>query len=699
MYRILFKNDYKTLATDFEMFYNTCKSLFNHSFFERNFKEQNELEYIVKCNENYELEFYYDTLFADKKQLLKSFLKTLYTSDMADVVSWEYDYKDQVKFCNAFLKSEESREYQLKEFDKDTVRYILTAMEPLTQIVIKIYIDHQDQFMVDLKVHGLDGCNKNSVKSLSDVIQQNTTKEKSNEGRSIKLHVKYADYSRYKMRMRFEELLNFLFIPYNMDKIPTTDMYTRFLEDGDLDKGISAGYSSHVLQPKREVRIPLETLRRHIICTGTTGAGKSSVLEEMMMSLLESKVNGNDNIGFTLFDPKFGACTGVMNAIDKMVADGKIEDKSKFMEKVRYIDLNHEDCNFGINILDKTMDTTELIGYFKQVFKSSGVQLERYITHAVNMLIRDSKEHTIEDIAKLFEDEEYCEEIYNRVVSIHGPSVKSYISSFAEHNFKPEQISPILNRIAPFTSDEKKKRIFTSKDAINLEEWFEKGYIVVFNLDGFSNQEIEMIVGFVSLKYYLYAMKRNEGAHSHFLIVDEAHDVQLDIFEKIIAKTRSRGLHLWLFTQYLEQLKQSLLKAVVGNMSTKIILQQGEDGAKNASKIIELQVPHIMSMSKMTAYLVTENEKNEVVKTLIHCKPPYRYDKKGEIMPYSSDVEDVDKKYKYNILIRNNSLRDELLANMRKYYPVNKSINKKVAKNDDIATFKQTEMLDDSLFI
>lgn len=699
MYRVLFKNDYKTLKTDFEMFYNTCKSLFNHSFFERNFKEQNELEYIVKCNEDYELEFYFDTVFEEKKELLKSFLKTLFTEDMADVVDWDYEYKNDIRFSNSFMKSEDSREYQLKEFDKDTVRYLLTAMEPLTQIRLKIYIDYQDQFMVDLKVHGLSGCNKNSVRSLSDVIQQNTTKEVSNEGRSIKLHVKYNDYGSYKMHMRLEEVLNFLFIPYNMKKIPTTDVYTRYLEAGDLDKGISTGYSSHVLQPKREVRIPLETLRRHVIGTGTTGAGKSSVLEEMIMSMLESKVNGNDALGFTLFDPKFGACTGVMNAIDKMVADGKIEDKSKFMEKVRYIDLNHEDCNFGINILDKTMDTTELIGYFKQVFKSSGVQLERYITHAVNMLVRDSEEHTIEDIARLFEDEEYCMEVYSRVLSIHGPSVKSYISSFAAPDFKPEQISPILNRIAPFTSDEKKKRIFTSKDSLNLEEWFENGYIVIFNLDGFSKQEIEMIVGFVSLKYYLYAMKRNEGAHSHFLIVDEAHDVQLDIFEKIIAKTRSRGLHLWLFTQYLEQLKQSLLKAVVGNMSTKIILQQGEDGAKNANKIIELPVPHIMSMSKMTAYLVTENEKNEVVKTLINCKPPYRYDVKGNIMPYSSDIEDVDKKYKDNILKRNNALKNDLLANMRRHYPKESNKNNKQSKSSKAPVFNQTKILDDSLFI
>ncbi|WOO86885.1 TraM recognition domain-containing protein [Mollicutes bacterium LVI A0039] len=672
MYRILFKDGYKTLTTDFEMFYKSCKSLFSHSFVDRNFKAHNEISYIVKCNKDYELEFYFDTKFKDTKPLLLSFLQTMFTDDVADVIEWDYKYDDELIYCNSITKYEHSREYHLQSFDKDIVRYILTAMQPNTQIQVLLYINYLDEFIIDLKVHGLDGATPNAVKSLCSTIQQNTSKEVSNHGRNIKLHVLNSSRSRHDMKVSLEEMLNFTFIPYNMKKIPQADIYTRYLIDDELDKGISAGYSSHILQPKREVRIPLETLRRHLICTGTTGAGKSSVLEEMILSIIENKVEGNDTMGFTLFDPKFGACTGVMNAIDKLVADGKIASKSAFMERVRYIDLNHEDCNFGINILDKDMDTTELINYFKQVFKSSGVQLERYITHAVNMLLRDSEEHTIADIQRLFEDEEYCSEIYERVVSIHGPSVRGYISSFADPSFKPEQISPILNRIAPFVSDEKKKRIFTTNSSLEIEEWFEKGYIVIFNLDGFSQQEIEMIVGYVSLKYYLYAMKRNEGAHSHFLIVDEAHDVQIDIFEKIIAKTRSRGLHLWLFTQYLQQLKESLLKAVVGNMSTKIILQQGEDGAKSAHKIISLPVEHIIGMPKMSAYLVTENEKNEVVKTLIKCKPPYRY-KEGKIMPYSDPSKKIDKILKENILRRNDELRDDLIANMIKYYPRFKS--------------------------
>ncbi len=459
-------------------------------------------------------------------------------------------------------------------------------------------------------------------------------------------------------------------------------MYTKILEENELNAGISVGFNSHPSQSDRQVKIPMETLRRHLICTGQTGSGKTSVLEEMIKSLIIQKAKG-DNIGFTLFDPKFGACIGVQNAIDKLAADGIIEDKEQFMKKVRYINLKDENCNFGINLIDKNLDNTELINYFRQLFKTTGVQLERYISHAVNLLLLDDKNHTISDILKLFTDDDYRIDMYTSVIQKKSSKVEPLIETLKTEKFKEERLDPIKNRIAPFTSDEQKAKIFNSKDSLEIEKWIEQGYIIMFNLDGFSSLEIEMIIGFISLKYYLYALKRKEGSHSHFLIVDEAHDVQLDIFEKMIAKTRSRGLHLFLFTQFLEQMNESLRKAIVGNMSTKIILQQGVDASKRASKIVKIDASRIEELQKMKAYVVTEDEKNEIKKILINASPPFRYSKEGKVLPYSHEKPEIDKEFKKAISMRNDELERELNKNMfMNYGPKNKQANKKEKSNN-----------------
>lgn len=60
----------------------------------------------------------------------------------------------------------------------------------------------------------------------------------------------------------------------------------RALSDWELNDGVYIGEVIHPLQ-QRPARIYFEQLTKHFICTGPPGMGKSSMMVEMIQSILE----------------------------------------------------------------------------------------------------------------------------------------------------------------------------------------------------------------------------------------------------------------------------------------------------------------------------------------------------------------------------------------------------------------------------
>ena len=153
-----------------------------------------------------------------------------------------------------------------------------------------------------------------------------------------------------------------------------------------------------------------------------------------------------------------------------------------------------------------------------------------------------------------------------------------------------------------------------------------KGDIILFNLKGLNDNDLRIIVGYISLKYYLIGLKRPDNSRLHLTFIDECHKVQFDIYERWLAELRKGGMALIPMTQYLEQFQQGFLKAILGNAGTKVTFRQGRDGAVRMSANLpgHPDIDGLQGLPDRIGYVSTED--NRIAKNgLVEVDPPYRY--------------------------------------------------------------------------
>ncbi|EHO25239.1 ATP-binding protein [[Clostridium] innocuum] len=487
---------------------------------------------------------------------------------------------------------------------------------------------------VMIKVSGKTRYQRNQILEITNTIINLTAGEK--ELRAI-----YRDTYKFS-KLTGNELMNLFQIPtfYNkkdleiLKRIHKLEIGQRTLKEEEFASGIKCGHVYHPMQD-RVVFLKQLQLRKHMVISGQTGSGKSSFAEEMMRDILTSIVQGKKNIpGFTFFDPAETSVLGVIDMMLKLQADG--HDITKLREKIHYIDFGYEDCIFPISLLNKDVPSTEILDYFRMLFGSAvTVQVDRMITSAINTILLDEEEHTIMDIPKMFQDETMRERLYERLKdNVYADDA----CAFLKGRFDKQQVDPILNRTDPFINTPKKKLMFgmhSKYDGLRkVSEWIEKGDIILFNLKGLNDNDLRIIVGYISLKYYLIGLKRPDNSRLHLTFIDECHKVQFDIYERWLAELRKGGMALIPMTQYLEQFQQGFLKAVLGNAGTKVTFRQGRDGAVRMSANLpgHPDIDGLQGLPDRIGYVSTED--NRIAKTvLVEVDPPYRYNA-GKVVPH-----------------------------------------------------------------
>lgn len=678
MYQIMIHDDYKINKEEYFMFLQQLKALYDRGAFNL-LKEETLIKFIVKCNTEKKLEYFYDINKNDKKLLFESMLVSLFEGKGASVLKRTVDFDNY--YCNTIKKYAEGEKFDFVDFNIDVVKYILNSLTENSLIEIDIKYDYSDNLKCSIKVKSSAKDKGLGAKSVSSTMQQLLAKNINSEGKQVKPHVKYgtSEKSYDWFNIKATELLNLIFIPYNFNKNLVADSNMLYLEENVLNTGISIGKNIHPLQNDRYVKIPFETMRTHGLIVGMTGGGKSSVLETMIEDILREKVK-NPKIGFTLQDPKNPACVGVINKIEYLASIGVIEDKKKFYEKVKYIDFGLENTNFKINLLDKDIPIDLTISYFRDIISSNAPRAERFIVNAIGCLISDTKEHYIDEVVKFLSNRSFQKEVLARIRKDNPNNI--YINEFSSYPgdttiIDDEKLDPIKTRIDVFINTEKKKNMFTTgNDLKEVKTWIEEGYIVLFNLDKFSPIEVKVILGYVNLMYYYYGMQRDDNAHSHYLFIDESHFVQLNIFNQMLATLRSKGIHLWFLTQFMEQMEKDLLSSIASNTSTKIILKHEHPASKSAGEILQIDKRKIEDLPKMNAYVKTEDESSKKQQLLIKVLPPIRYASNGQPLKYiSGNNELMDK-----ITKRNNMLKYKLNELMYRDYSDFK--DKKVAEKN-----------------
>lgn len=366
--------------------------------------------------------------------------------------------------------------------------------------------------------------------------------------------------------------------------------YTRYMSDENVtdkpqplvkvDSEINFFASTNFRNQNRKFGIKLDDRRRHMYVVGKTGMGKTTLLENMVLN----DIYGGHGIG--LVDPHGDFAEKVIDYIPS----NRINDVVYF---------NPADINYpiGFNILEtirpeqKHLVASGLMGVFKKIWPDVWSARMEYILNNTILALLDFPGTTLLGINRMLSDAEYRKRVVNNT---EDPVVKAFWQTeFANYTekFRTEAVAPIQNKIGQFLSASVIRNIVAQvKSRINIREIMDERKIFIMNLSKgrIGEDNSRLLGGMLITRIQLAAMERVDIAEKNrkdfFLYVDEFQNFATESFANILSEARKYRLDLIMAHQYMEQLEEEVLAAVIGNVGTMVTFRVGSSDAEILAK-------------------------------------------------------------------------------------------------------------------
>ncbi len=336
----------------------------------------------------------------------------------------------------------------------------------------------------------------------------------------------------------------------------------------------------------RKFGIKTDDRRRHMYVIGKTGMGKTTLLENMILSDIYA------GHGCCYVDPHGDTAERLLDYIPSW----RIDDVVYFNPA----DTNHP---IAFNILEKTETAvlvddynskvmSALMSIFKKVWENVWSARMEYILQNTILALLDTPGTTLLGVNRMLSDKDYRTSI---VQNVQDPIVQQFwLKEFAAYDMKfaSEAVAPIQNKIGQLlTSTIMRNIVAQAKSTINFREIIDNQKILIVNLSkGLVGEDVMRILGgMLVTKIYMSAMERvsikNENDRLDFyLYVDEFQNFAVESFASILSEARKYRLNLIIAHQYIAQLdtKEStaVRDAVFGNIGSMVMFRVGSPDAE-----------------------------------------------------------------------------------------------------------------------
>lgn len=317
----------------------------------------------------------------------------------------------------------------------------------------------------------------------------------------------------------------------------------------------------------------------HIL--GATGAGKSKLMEGMIIDLLRA------GIGVCLVDPN--------QKIYKDVRARIARHGENYWDKVILIDPTDPDYCVGINPLEKVPGepTVRKAQYLAEVVAklfnadmSVTRRMLRIMKHAFWLLMEANL--TLVSFERLLVDADFR----TRLLLI--PELDSKLKRYWEAEFpraertRLEWIQSSLNRVDDMVTDPDLQNVFgQQKSTINFKDILDDGKIVLVNIpESEYGKNGYLLGGFIIAMLQWEAMKRGRFEnveHRPFTVfADEFQNYVTDDVEKVITETRKYRFRVVVAHQNMAQIEghEQLFGAIMNTVGNTVVFQTGREDAE-----------------------------------------------------------------------------------------------------------------------
>lgn len=344
----------------------------------------------------------------------------------------------------------------------------------------------------------------------------------------------------------------------------------------DHDNEITLFGATNFRNQMRRFGIKTDDRRRHMYVIGKTGMGKTTLLENLLLSDI---LAGH---GCCYIDPHGDTAEKMLDYIP-----------SHRINDVVYFNPADQEYPVGFNILETTSEEQKhlvasgLMGVFKKIWPDVWSPRMEYILLNCVLALLDYPGATLLGINRLLVDKEYRTRV---IAKIRNPIVKTFwlaeFTSWSE-KYATEAIAPVQNKVGQFLSASIIRNIVAQvKSTINPRQIMDEGKILIVNLSKgkIGEDNMRLLGGMIVTKIQLAAMervdiKKESDRRDFYLYVDEFQNFANESFASILSEARKYRLNLTVAHQYIAQLEEEVAKAVFGNVGTLVVMRVGAEDA------------------------------------------------------------------------------------------------------------------------
>jgi len=345
---------------------------------------------------------------------------------------------------------------------------------------------------------------------------------------------------------------------------------------------LALGYPVLRAEPHQLLFLPGEDRLRHIYTIGRTGTGKSTFLHSSIMQDIHT------GKGVCLIDPHGDLAESIVNSIPR----------SRVRECVY---LNPQDVEyplgfnplFNIDVAQRSSTVNNIITTFKSMWGDSwGYQMEDILRHTLYALLEYPKDPglTLLAIPRFLNDVTFRRRVLRHVKDPHISKYWRVDFNRLNQQQKDRSVGAILNKVgAYFASPVLRNIIGQVQTSFDIDMIMNNEGILIVNLskgllgEGDANLLGSLIVSSIQQAAMRRASIAPEERVPFYLYVDEFQNFTTDSFKSIVAEARKYALSLHVYHQYLEQIDDDILSAIMGNIGTLVAFNVGASDAERLS--------------------------------------------------------------------------------------------------------------------
>jgi len=332
---------------------------------------------------------------------------------------------------------------------------------------------------------------------------------------------------------------------------------------------------------KLPVRLPHAQRTRHLYVIGKTNSGKTTLLQNIIKEDLET------DVGFAVIAPEPEM---LIEQIIPMIPDNRKDDLIYVnpMDTTRPVPFNPLKLAKGEDF-DRRVDETFTI--FGRVVGDTSPRMERILSNTLAALI-ELEGTTLLDIERLLDptDPAFRQRVCK---TTRDPLLREFFEKIYP-TFPKDAHHPITNRVSKLIRPQRIRRFLCNPNqSLNFRKAMDTGKILLFNLsDGLLGETTASIIGeLIISKLQASAVSRanipSAKRKRFYLYIDEFQTftgVASKSYEVMLSRARKYELGLILAHQQTGQIPQELLKEILGNVGTMVVLQVGTDDARKLSR-------------------------------------------------------------------------------------------------------------------